>query len=110
VVMAHSSCGAVKAVCESGLLEGNLRGISERILPAVEETKKKNPGVPLERLVDEAVKANLWNAIRDSFKSSEIIRNKVKAGDVKVVGAFYDIETGRIDWMGPHPEQAELIA
>jgi len=33
----------------------------------------------------------------------------VKAGRVKVVGAVYDIESGRVKWLGEHPEQAELL-
>jgi carbonic anhydrase len=110
VVLGHSKCGAVKAVFESGLLEGNLRGISERILPAVEQVKSKNPGLNEEKLIDEAAKANLWNAIGDAFESSECIRNSVKRGNIQVVGAFYDIETGSIDWMGSHPEQSKFLA
>lgn len=109
VIMAHSKCGAVKAVYDAGLLDGNLRGISERILPAVEEIKKNNPGSTDDSLVDEAAKINLWNAIEDAFISSECIRNKVKSGDIKVVGAFYDINTGNIDWMGTHPKQTQLL-
>ena len=31
------------AVCEAGLLEGNLRGISEKILPAVQEVDATSP-------------------------------------------------------------------
>ncbi len=110
VIMAHSKCGAVKAVYDTGLLEGHLRGISERILPAVQEVKKNNPGQTEDSLVDQAAKINLWNAIGDAFTSSECIRNKVKSGDIKVVGAFYDIETGKIDWMGTHPKQSQLLA
>ncbi|MFH1117932.1 MAG: carbonic anhydrase [Pseudomonadota bacterium] len=110
VVLAHSKCGAVKAVYESGLLGGNLQEISERILPAVEEIKKNNPGSVEDKLIDEAAKINMWNSIADAFKKSECIRNKVKSGDINVVGAFYDIETGRIDWMGTHPQQDRLSA
>lgn len=110
VVLGHSKCGAVKAVYESGLLEGNLRGISQRIIPAVEEVKQNNPGLTEDRLVDEAAKLNLWNAIADAFKSSECLRSKVRSGDIKVLGAFYDIETGKIDWLGTHPQQDKLLA
>src|SRR5271157_3930820 len=44
LVLRHTKCGAVKAVCESGVLEGNLRGISEKILPAVQQVDRANPG------------------------------------------------------------------
>lgn len=109
VVMSHSSCGAVKAVFESGLLDGNLREISERILPAVEAVKNSSPQGNAGELVDEAAKLNMWNAIEDAFKRSEIVRNKVKSGESKVIGAFYDIDKGIIHWLGSHPREQELL-
>jgi len=157
VVMGHTKCGAVKAVYESGKLDGHLRGISEQILPAVEEAKKNNPRITGDKLVDDATKArvwklieesvpavkgktmqeaekaglwkaieaavvpsddqivdeaaktNVWNAIEVALRSSESIKKRLKSGDLKVVGAFYDIETGKIDWMGTHPKQSQLL-
>jgi carbonic anhydrase len=32
---------------------------------------------------------------------SPAVRNLVKAGKVKVVGAIYDLATGRVDWLPP---------
>lgn len=108
VLMGHTKCGAVSAVLKEGLLPGNLRGLSEKILPAAEQVKKNASGLTGDQLVTEAVKANIWKAIEDTLNSCDLIRNKVEAGALKVVGAMYDIHTGKIEWMGTHPSLVGL--
>jgi carbonic anhydrase len=110
VVLGHAQCGAVNAVVKEGLLPGNLRGLSEKILPAVEHTRKQHPGMGDAQLVHESVKTNVWKSIEDAFRASESIREKTKAGQLKVIGAFYHLDAGNVEWMGMHPEQAQLLA
>jgi len=109
LVLGHTKCGAVKAVCEAGLLDGNLRGISEKILPAVQEVDATSPGSTSDQKVTEAVKANVRNSIQLAFMSSKSIRLKALAEELMVMGAFYNIETGEVHWMGSHPEQERLV-
>ena len=109
LVLGHTKCVAIKAVCESGLLEGNLRGISEKILPAVQEVDATSPGSTPDQKVTEAVKANVRNSIQLAFMSSKSIRRKALAEELMVIGAYYDIETGETHWMGNHPEQDRLL-
>lgn len=109
VVMAHSNCGAVSAVVHKGILHGNLSSLSERIYPAVLEARKIQPNRTNDQLVDEAAKQNMWNAIENFFKLSALIRNRVKNGSLKIFGAFYDIESGIVDWMGTHPRQERYV-
>ncbi len=33
----------------------------------------------------------------------------IAKGEVRVVGAVYDIATGKVEWMGEHPWQSELL-
>lgn len=109
IVLGHTNCGAVKAVYQEGLLEGNLRGLSEKILPAVASIKQNNPGLDESSGVDEAAKLNVWNAIEDAFRTSRILADKTRARQLKIVGAFYDLVTGHIEWMGMHPRQDQLV-
>jgi len=108
-VLGHTKCGAVTAVVQEGLLDGNLRGLSERILPSVERTRQAHPGATDDQLVIEAVKANVWKVIEDAFAKSICLKEKAKTGDLKVVGGVYDIYSGKIDWMGTHPQQDTLL-
>jgi carbonic anhydrase len=46
----------------------------------------------------------------DIYKDSPMIREKVKDGKLKLVGAIYDIKSGKINWLGAHPQQEQLVA
>ena len=46
-----------------------------------------------------AIEENVWQAIEDLFMKSAATRNLVKNGTVKVVGAIYDVGTGRVNWL-----------
>lgn len=114
LVMGHKRCGAVKAVYEHGILSGNLRALSEKILPAVEKARRAAEASAGERpsddqIVDEAAKLNVWNAIEEGLTKSHPIRSGVKVGSCSVQGAFYCLDTGEIEWMGTHPNQDEIL-
>ncbi len=109
VVLGHSQCGAVTAVVKNEEAHGNIPYLIKGIIPAVEAVKKKDPNASGESLVDLAVKANVWQAIEDIFKKSPIIADRVKNNKLKVLGAYYQLDTGKVSWMGEHPNQDKLI-
>jgi len=78
-------------------------------LLALQAQGAENPGLTGEALANKAIEANTWQSIEDLFKQSPMIRDMVKSKAVKVVGAVYDIESGKVNWMGEHPKQAELV-
>jgi methyl-accepting chemotaxis protein len=110
VVLGHSSCGAVKAVAEGAEIHGNIPELVDPIVPAVEKTRAANPGLTGAPLIAKAVEANVWQAIDNLFENSATVRDLVKAGKLKVVGAVYDLASGQIQWKGEPPELARLLA
>lgn len=110
VVLGHTHCGAVTAVVQNDQVHGNIPPLVDNIGPAVAKAKAAHPELSGNALVEETVKANVWQVMEDIFKLSEAMRNGAKGGTVKIVGAIYDIDTGKIDWLGSHPEQDKLIA
>jgi methyl-accepting chemotaxis protein len=110
VVMGHSACGAVKAVVEGAEVHGNIPQLVDTIVPAVERTKAAHPGLPGTQLLAKAVEANVWQSVADIFENSATVRDLVKAGKLKVVGAVYDLASGTVRVNGEHPEQARLLA
>ncbi len=110
VILGHTKCGAVTATVQEAQVEGHIPSLIGKIEPAVEKAKADNPSMGREALVDEAIKANIWQAIEDTLSQSEIIRKRTIAGKVKVVGALYDIEKGTVTFLGPHPDQAKILA
>ena len=109
VVMGHTSCGAVKAACSHAHLEGSLPQLIAHIEPAVQRAEKLNPGASGEQIIDEAIRENVWQSIFDLLKSSDIARTLVSTGELQIVGAVCDISTGKVEFLGEHPWQSELI-
>lgn len=100
VVLGHSACGAVKGACD-GVELGHLTGLLAKIAPAVEEASGGNPtpGGDDPDLVQRAVEANVRNVVDAVTRSSPVIAELRDSGEVAVVGAVYDVATGRVDWL-----------
>jgi carbonic anhydrase len=108
-VRGHPQCGAVTAVATNAELHGNIVPLVAGIRPAVAKAQKDHPDLHGKDLVPAAIEANVWQSIDDLFKNSPIIRSRVKDGKLKVVGAEYDLETGKIRWLGEHPQINRLM-
>jgi len=110
VVLGHTGCGAVTAVCTNAEVHGSIPALVDNIGPAVERARRKYPDLDDKNLVPHAVKYNVYQGIDDLFKSSPAVRDRVRKGTLKVVGAIYDLESGSVKWLGTHPDQSQLLA
>lgn len=96
LVMGHTSCGAVKATL--GTAEGGdagspaLNDLVSDIRPRIKDYMNKTPSEGLEK----EVWANAKGVAKDLLERSEIIRNKVKAGDVKITSSVYHLDEGKV--------------
>lgn len=109
VVLGHTKCGAVTAVFNDAKASGNLATLLEPIAPAVATAKVQYAGMDRTAQLDGAIRHNVWKAIEDVYTKSPVLRDLSKDGKLKVVGALYNIDTGRVEWLGQHPRQGELV-
>jgi carbonic anhydrase len=100
VVLGHTKCGAVTAVVDHAHVSENIGKLVAPIVPAVEAARKQNPGVQGAPLVAAAIQQNVHQSITDLLGRSQIVRDAVAAGSVKVIGGVYDLQTGDIEWLG----------
>lgn len=100
VVLGHSSCGAVKGACDGAEL-GHLTGLLGKITPAVEEVTggDPTPGSEDGDVVQQVVEANVRRVAATILDRSEVIAELHDAGEVAVVGAWYELATGRVHWL-----------
>ncbi|HNQ24540.1 MAG TPA: carbonic anhydrase [Phycisphaerae bacterium] len=111
VVLGHSDCGAVKAALHEALPHGAVAGIVDKIMPLVVEARGGNPALPAERLVSDVILLNVHHVLATLLREgSPALRTRVSAGTLAVVGAVYDLHTGSVEWLGPHPRQYALLA
>lgn len=109
VVMGHSRCGAVTAAVRETDAEGHISDVLTEIEPAVRKARGEHPEAKGEALVDLAARNNVWQAIENLFCESPPLSRAVREEKLVVVGAFLELETGRVSWLGAHPQQASLM-
>lgn len=111
VVMGHTRCGAVKAAVEGGHGDpgSNIGSLLDNIAPAVQSVRAAYPDLTGDELVDAAVRENVWRSVEDLLRGTPSLRGRVESGEVRVVGAVYDVASGAVEWMGQHPAQSGLL-
>lgn len=108
VVMGHRGCGAVAAACSKAELHGALAAVVDPIRPAVDRAERS--GARGDGLLDEAIKSNVWVSIENLLGGSAAIRDAVAGGNLRVIGAVYDIHSGAMNWLGTHPDEGRLLS
>ncbi|MBD1874681.1 carbonic anhydrase [Nodosilinea sp. FACHB-131] len=90
LVLGHERCGAVTAAVKNEPLPGEIGTFVQAILPAVNQVKGQ-PG----DAVDNAVTANVRYQVEQVLRSS-LVRDRQRSGQLQVVGARYDLDTGTV--------------
>lgn len=99
VVMGHERCGAVAAavaVVERGAtFPGSIGRMVEPIVPAVLDARRQNAP----DLLDASVRLNVSRTVGRLREFSEpMILDRIKAGKLRIVGARYDLDDGKVDF------------
>lgn len=99
VVMGHEKCGAVDAACkvisEDARFPGAIDDMIHPILPAALGVRDKQGNINLEDAVRENVR-RICDRLRN--EADPIMLDPQKAGKLKVVGAYYELAQGRVDF------------
>ena len=88
LVLGHERCGAVIATIDDKPVPGKIGSILEKIKPAVTASVNE----PGDRIKN-AVVANIKSQIVE-LKTSPVLTDLIKAGKLKIVGGYYDLDTG----------------
>jgi carbonic anhydrase len=94
VVLGHQRCGAVTAAAEEGEAHGHLSALIAPIRPAVQRAKTMS-GDPIEN----AVHINVEMVVNQLRGSEPILGERVAKHELRIVGAVYSLDTGRVEWL-----------
>lgn len=99
VVLGHTSCGAIKGACDHAEM-GNLTKLIEKINPAVnaveepkDESQRNSSNLDF---VDNVSAKNVQLTIERIRKESPILSEMEQNGEIKIIGAMYDIANGAV--------------
>ncbi len=101
VVLGHTKCGAVKGACDHVEM-GNLTELLSKLQPAVYEEREtrqfdqRNSKNPV--FVENVASINVRRTVKSIIERSYIIEQMVESGEIAVVGAMYNIDTGRVEF------------
>lgn len=101
VVMGHESCGAVKAAIDEADLSDNADVLLGRINPAIESLRNYSgtQASSNAEYVDQVVNTNVDLTIETMLEESPVLRNLMNEGEIMVVGAYYDLDTGKVTFV-----------
>ncbi len=109
VVLGHSHCGAVTACVEALInpeqnYSPNLQSIVDRIRPSVynlhELATANGQDVDADELLDRSISANVRMSVSQLKHGSRALEDLTNSGQLLVVGAEYDLETGKVLFLG----------
>ncbi len=92
VVLGHERCGAVSATVKGGEAPGHIGPLIEAIKPSVELARDQRGDV-LENAINNNIRA-MVKAVRESLP---ILAHLGSSGRLTVVGALYDLDTGKVE-------------
>lgn len=97
LVMGHTNCGAIKGACDDVKM-GNLTGLLEQIKDSVshENTITEDRNGHNMDFVNKVSLLNVQHSVNQMKEQSEVIRDYVEKGKIKIVPAMYDIATGKV--------------
>jgi len=99
VVLGHTACGAVKGACDNAKL-GNLTAMLSKIKPAVDavsEPKEQSlRNSKNSEFVDNVSEKNVQLTIDRILLESDVLAEMQNNGEIMIVGAMYDINTGEV--------------
>ncbi len=84
VVMGHAACGAVTATCQGGDLPGHILDLAKRIKPSINTNC----------CIDDNAKRHAKRMVQ-LIEEDEIVHHV----GAKVVAAFYNLESGKVEWL-----------
>ncbi len=96
VVMGHTKCGAVSAACKTPDVPGHIVTLINAIKPAAQLAK-----IQAGDEVENAVKINVAMQVQQLQNLEPVLAKAVQSGQTQIVGAVYDLETGKVTFFDP---------
>jgi len=99
LVLGHSKCGAVTATLEGKPVPGNISLLTKSLRPGIEKIHQDHTDLSKEDQLNHAVEALVRYQMLELIKNSELLQKAKADGKLQVIGAVYDVETGRVRFL-----------
>ena len=109
VVLGHTRCGAIGAACDN-VKQGHITQLLEKIKPAIDAEHQcitnRDSSNPL--FVDQVTRLNVANTLLNLYNNSVILRTLQEQQKIGMIGAIYDVSTGKVEFNSFADEVSQL--
>jgi carbonic anhydrase len=115
LVLGHTKCGAVNASVNFACTKGDpevmtgckhLAAIVNRVTASIDQEKcvlvNDMPPDEKDRFIEDVCRANVLHSVQEVVDHSPILRRLSEEGKIALVGAMYDVASGKIDFYVDH--------
>ncbi|MGB3342475.1 MAG: carbonic anhydrase family protein [Aequorivita sp.] len=99
LVLGHNNCGAIRGAVDDVKL-GNITPMLQKIKPAIAmldyDGERNSSNAEFMAMV---CKSNVQYTISNIRKNSPILSTMEENDEIKIVGAVYNLENGKVDWL-----------
>lgn len=98
LVLGHTKCGAIYGACNHVEL-GNLTTLLDKVQPAIDSENETPEGERTgsnTEFVQRVTENNVHLTIERIRNESQVLAEMEKEGAIKIIGAMYDVETGKV--------------
>jgi carbonic anhydrase len=99
LVLGHTKCGAVTATLQGKPVPGNISLLTKSLRPGIEKIIRENKGLTEETRLNQAVEALTRYQMLEVLKNSELLSKAKADGKLQILGAIYDVETGKVRFL-----------
>lgn len=100
VVLGHTKCGAIRGACDNVQM-GNLSTLLNKIQPSVyyEKTETVERNSKNRSFVEKVSRIQVKRSVESIIKQSIILREMIEKKEIGLIGAIYDVGTGKVDFL-----------
>jgi carbonic anhydrase len=109
VVLGHTRCGAIQSACD-GIKQGHITQLLAKIEPAIkaENQIEENRTGQNPAFVNRVTELNIANTLQTMYERSSIIKTMINDDEIAMVGAIYDVSSGKVNYKNYALELIEL--
>lgn len=105
IILGHENCGAIKAACEN-VNFGHIPHLVHKIKPAIETAMHSTESgyhIDDPSFLSSVVSCNVELVKKNLYERSELLRKLIDNGTLGLVGAVYDVATGKVAFKNDPP-------
>ncbi|AWN73671.1 TPA: SulP family inorganic anion transporter [Legionella anisa] len=109
IILGHTRCGAIQSACD-GVEKGHITELLDKIKPAInaERETEESRNSKNTTFLNNVTELNVANTMQKIYERSSILHEMIEQNDISMVGAVYNVQTGKVHFKNYEYELSQL--